>query len=81
MNAFLKVVYDQAKNYSTNHIMLTMGSDFQFTNAHQNFKNMDKLIEYVNERVCLYYHHRCHFVKKKLEIRLFPDLGLEILIE
>ena len=33
--------------------MMTMGSDFQFSNALQNFKNMDKLIKYVNERVSL----------------------------
>nr|QHC34068.1 lysosomal alpha-mannosidase [Platynereis dumerilii] len=47
---FLKIVNEQARNYSTNHIMLTMGSDFQFTNAHQNYKNLDKLIQLVNEQ-------------------------------
>ena len=31
--------------------MLTMGSDFQYENARINFKNMDKLIKYVNLRV------------------------------
>ena len=31
--------------------MMTMGSDFQFENAHQNFKNLDKLIKYVNMAV------------------------------
>ena len=41
----------QAKNYSTNHIMMTMGSDFQFENARENFKNLDKLIKYVNMAV------------------------------
>lgn len=41
----------QAKNYTTNHIMLTMGSDFQYQNAHMNFKNLDKLIMYANAQV------------------------------
>ena len=31
--------------------MMTMGSDFQFENAWQNYKNLDKLIKYVNEQV------------------------------
>jgi alpha-mannosidase len=30
-------------------IMLTMGSDFQFQNAHLQYKNLDKLIHYVNQ--------------------------------
>ena len=41
----------QAKYFVTNHIMMTMGSDFQYQNARVNFKNYDKLIRYVNERV------------------------------
>ena len=32
------------------HMIYAMGSDFQYQNAGQNFKNMDKLIKYVNER-------------------------------
>ena len=30
--------------------MLTMGSDFQYANADKNFKNLDKLIKYVNAK-------------------------------
>lgn len=30
---------------------MTMGSDFQFENANQWFKNLDKLIKYVNAQV------------------------------
>ena len=33
--------------------MMTMGSDFQFENAHENFKNLDKLIKYVNMAVSI----------------------------
>lgn len=29
-------------------IMLTLGSDFQYSNAYTWYKNLDKLIDYVN---------------------------------
>lgn len=38
--------------YSTNHIIMTMGGDFQDLNADEKFKNLDKLIHYVNLKVC-----------------------------
>jgi lysosomal alpha-mannosidase len=31
--------------------MMTMGSDFQYENANTWFKNLDKLIKYVNAQV------------------------------
>jgi len=39
----------QAKAYNTDHIMLMMGGDFQYQNARINYKNIDKLIGYVND--------------------------------
>ncbi len=30
---------------------MTMGSDFQYQNANEWFKNMDKLIKFVNDQV------------------------------
>jgi lysosomal alpha-mannosidase len=45
---FIAEVKAQASDYATNHIMLTMGSDFQYKNANQWFDNLDKLIKYVN---------------------------------
>uniref|UniRef100_A0A8C9TY53 Alpha-mannosidase n=1 Tax=Scleropages formosus TaxID=113540 RepID=A0A8C9TY53_SCLFO len=39
-----------AKMYRTNHIIMTMGSDFQYENANLWYKNMDKLIRYVNAK-------------------------------
>nr|KAG5707591.1 hypothetical protein BaRGS_001139 [Batillaria attramentaria]KAG5714610.1 hypothetical protein BaRGS_000098 [Batillaria attramentaria] len=48
---FLKAMADQAKHYTTNHLMVTMGSDFQYQAAHNWYKNLDKLIKYVNEQV------------------------------
>lgn len=41
----------QAKSYATDHLIMTMGSDFQYGNANTWYKNLDKLIKYVNEQV------------------------------
>ncbi|KAM9313315.1 lysosomal alpha-mannosidase [Gastrophryne carolinensis] len=45
---FLKIAREQAQYYRTNHISMTMGTDFTFENAMPFFKNMDKLINLVN---------------------------------
>ena len=46
---FLAFVLEQAEHHKTNHIMLTMGSDFQYMDAGIWFKNLDKLIKHVNK--------------------------------
>eukprot|EP00096_Caligus_rogercresseyi_P006017 TRINITY_DN22147_c0_g1_i1.p1 TRINITY_DN22147_c0_g1~~TRINITY_DN22147_c0_g1_i1.p1 ORF type:complete len:951 (-),score=151.90 TRINITY_DN22147_c0_g1_i1:18-2828(-) len=46
MKAFLKEITAESRTYATNHIPLTMGGDFQYTDAHMWFKNMDKLMKY-----------------------------------
>ena len=48
---FVKYEYFRLRSYATNHIMMTMGSDFQYENANEWFKNLDKLIKYVNAQV------------------------------
>ncbi|XP_013877498.1 lysosomal alpha-mannosidase [Austrofundulus limnaeus] len=45
---FLHAANSQAMVYKTNHIIMTMGSDFQYENAILWYKNLDKLIHYVN---------------------------------
>eukprot|EP00064_Thunnus_orientalis_P022022 superscaffoldBa00007078_g22201 len=45
---FLIIANNQALVYKTNHIIMTMGSDFQYENANLWYKNLDKLIHYVN---------------------------------
>ncbi|TDH15678.1 hypothetical protein EPR50_G00011770 [Perca flavescens] len=45
---FLIIANSQATVYKTNHIIMTMGSDFQYENANLWYKNLDKLIHYVN---------------------------------
>jgi hypothetical protein len=37
-----------SNQFRTNHIMFPMGGDFQFINAHLNFKNLDRMIDYIN---------------------------------
>uniref|UniRef100_A0A4W5MS08 Alpha-mannosidase n=1 Tax=Hucho hucho TaxID=62062 RepID=A0A4W5MS08_9TELE len=44
---FLSIAH--ALVYKTNHIIMTMGSDFQYENANLWYKNLDKLIRYVNQ--------------------------------
>ena len=43
----------KSKAFSTQHIMIPMGDDFQYSNAHQNYKNMDKLLAALARRVCM----------------------------
>ncbi|KAK3768503.1 hypothetical protein RRG08_060865 [Elysia crispata] len=50
VDKFIKEVNKQAKAYRTNHLIMTMGSDFNYVQAHMFFKEMDKLIKYVNAR-------------------------------
>ncbi|CAF0923686.1 unnamed protein product [Adineta steineri] len=48
VQTFINAAHDQAYGFATNHIMMTMGSDFHYENANLWFKNLDKLIKYVN---------------------------------
>ncbi|EDW52191.1 GM12694 [Drosophila sechellia] len=47
---FIAYAAQVAEKFRTNHIMIPMGGDFQYEDAEVNYKNMDKLIKYVNER-------------------------------
>ncbi|CAJ0955303.1 unnamed protein product, partial [Mesorhabditis belari] len=55
---FVKYVKNQTTFQRHNHVMLLMGSDFQYTNANPWYENMDKLIKFVN-------------ANKKLNINVF----------
>ncbi|NXQ61843.1 MA2B1 mannosidase, partial [Anthoscopus minutus] len=50
VTSFLQAAARQAQQYRTNHILMTMGSDFHYENAHLWFKNLDKLIAHANAR-------------------------------
>eukprot|EP01097_Dermamoeba_algensis_P006500 TRINITY_DN4068_c0_g1_i4.p1 TRINITY_DN4068_c0_g1~~TRINITY_DN4068_c0_g1_i4.p1 ORF type:complete len:555 (-),score=154.69 TRINITY_DN4068_c0_g1_i4:1331-2995(-) len=47
-NDFASAIRNEARSFRTNNVMLYMGSDFQYKNANLNFKNIDKLIKYIN---------------------------------
>uniref|UniRef100_A0A5B7A9H0 Alpha-mannosidase n=1 Tax=Davidia involucrata TaxID=16924 RepID=A0A5B7A9H0_DAVIN len=49
VNDFVAAALSQANITRTNHIMWTMGTDFKYQYAHTWFRNMDKLIHYVNQ--------------------------------
>lgn len=49
VNDFVAAAYSQANITRTNHIMWTMGTDFKYQYAQSWFRNMDKLIHYVNQ--------------------------------
>jgi len=48
VDMFVAITNMQALHYKTKHIILTMGSDFMYENANLWYKNLDKLIKYVN---------------------------------
>ncbi|GJN04751.1 hypothetical protein PR202_ga22323 [Eleusine coracana subsp. coracana] len=49
VNDFVAAALAQANITRTNHIMFTMGTDFKYQYAETWFRNMDKLIHYVNK--------------------------------
>jgi lysosomal alpha-mannosidase len=50
VNQFIEYATNQSKSYKTNHILVTMGGDFQYRNADRWYNNLDKLIRHVNEK-------------------------------
>ncbi|XP_044592334.1 lysosomal alpha-mannosidase isoform X2 [Cotesia glomerata] len=49
INVFYNYIIDQAKNYRTNNIIITMGGDFTYQQSEMYFMNLDKLIRYTNK--------------------------------
>jgi len=39
-----------ANHYRTTNLLHTLGEDFQYTNSRMWFKNVDKLLKYINNR-------------------------------
>ncbi len=44
---------------------MTMGQDFNYLNANEWFKNLDKLIKYVNQQVSLRILHVIHMLESR----------------
>ena len=51
---FLEFVRAQSASYRTNHLLVTMGEDFQYQAAHSWFLNLDRLIRHINTNQELY---------------------------
>eukprot|EP01116_Phalansterium_solitarium_P019911 TRINITY_DN5728_c0_g2_i1.p1 TRINITY_DN5728_c0_g2~~TRINITY_DN5728_c0_g2_i1.p1 ORF type:complete len:1012 (-),score=366.51 TRINITY_DN5728_c0_g2_i1:80-3115(-) len=51
---FAQQSMERASVFRTNNILVPFGSDFQFSNALLNFKNMDKLMAYLNANQATY---------------------------
>lgn len=49
VDIFVKRAQEYVNVTRHNHVFYPMGMDFNYVNAQRNFKNMDKLIKYVNE--------------------------------
>ncbi|KAL3716238.1 hypothetical protein ACJRO7_007923 [Eucalyptus globulus] len=49
VNEFVSAAISQANITRTNHVMWTMGNDFQYQYAHTWFRQLDKFIHYVNQ--------------------------------
>ncbi len=49
VSEFVDRIMQQANSTRGSNIMLTMGSDFQYENAFENFKRLDDLIHFVNQ--------------------------------
>ncbi|EEZ99703.1 Alpha-mannosidase 2-like Protein [Tribolium castaneum] len=47
---FFAYLDNVTKAYTTSNVIITMGEDFNYQNAHTWFKNLDKLIYYANQR-------------------------------
>ncbi|CAF1238466.1 unnamed protein product [Adineta steineri] len=50
VQTFIQTAQNESMEYATNHIIMTFGGDFQYQNALANYKNLDKLIKYVNDQ-------------------------------
>ena len=46
---YAQVAFTRAAWFKTNNVLIPFGCDFMFQNAWMKYKNMDKLIAYINE--------------------------------
>jgi lysosomal alpha-mannosidase len=72
VNQFVQETLNEATLYRTNNIMLPMGCDFNYENANTWFKNLDKLIHYVNldGRVNAFYSTPSLYTKAKHDAQI-----------
>ena len=51
VDLMLDYINHMKKHYKGNHLMVPMGNDFTYGNAILNFRSMDRLIKYFNNKV------------------------------
>jgi len=80
IKSFVDVTLKHLQYYKDQeHIMFTMGDDFTYQNARQNFKNMDKLIKYMNSRTeetgihVMYSTPACYLEAIKSNPTVYPE--------
>ena len=49
-DSLMSQLIEMKKIYKTNHLMVPIGGDFNYGNAHQNYKSTDRLIRYMNQK-------------------------------
>lgn len=84
---FTKYVSKQASQYTSNNIMITMGNDFTYQNAHYSYKNLDTLIKAYedteqfdskNRRIRLHYSTPNCYVKAVNDYANQEGLGYKV---
>lgn len=70
-NVYFCYLLLQANITRTNHIMWTMGTDFKYQYAHTWFRQMDKLIHYVNQVGVLHNHYKHLIIKYVPSLKFF----------
>ena len=70
---FVQFVTEQSSSYLTNHVLVTMGEDFQYQAAHSWFQNMDKLILYINSQqerfgINIFYSTPGNYITHKVDL-------------
>ncbi|KAK3085809.1 hypothetical protein FSP39_008930 [Pinctada imbricata] len=48
VSSFINATLTWAESYATEHVLMTMGGDFNYENANMWYKNLDKLMYYIN---------------------------------
>ncbi|XP_002066512.2 lysosomal alpha-mannosidase [Drosophila willistoni] len=81
---FIRYLDQVAPHFRSNHIMVPFGGDFQFEDAEYTFRNLDRLIKYINERQSdgdkynmLYSTPACYLKAVHDSVQTYPNKTLD----